>query len=133
MATTLPFTDYKINVLQSALQLRINGNVLANRARNTLHRKGSGKLKCCFTSTEAVGLLGTGFQDVHLDFHTAPVADVYEPRWCGYRSGTRGHLTDPASHTVCSCAYIMLTAVPLSCFEQTEEVSPFDCRLSVVL
>ena len=26
----------------------------------------------CFTSTETVGLLGTGAQDVHLDFHTAP-------------------------------------------------------------
>ena len=29
-------------------------------------------LKCCFTSTEAVSLLGTGTQNVHLDFHTAP-------------------------------------------------------------
>ena len=27
-------------------------------------------LKCCFTSTDTVGLLGTGAQDVHLDFHT---------------------------------------------------------------
>ena len=27
--------------------------------------------KCCFTSTETVGLLGTGAQDVHLDFHKA--------------------------------------------------------------
>ena len=27
---------------------------------------------CCFMSTETVGLLGTGTQDVHLDFHTAP-------------------------------------------------------------
>ena len=26
--------------------------------------------ECCFTSTETVGLLGTGAQDVHLDFHT---------------------------------------------------------------
>ena len=31
-----------------------------------------GWLKGCFTSTETVGLLGTGAQDVHLDFHTAP-------------------------------------------------------------
>ena len=30
------------------------------------------KLKCCFTSTETIGLLETGAQDVHLDFHTAP-------------------------------------------------------------
>ena len=29
-------------------------------------------LKCCFTSTETVGLLGTGAQDGCLDFHTAP-------------------------------------------------------------
>ena len=29
-------------------------------------------LKCCFTSTETVGLLGTGAQDGHLDFHTVP-------------------------------------------------------------
>ena len=29
-------------------------------------------MKCCITSTETVGLLGTGAQDGHLDFHTAP-------------------------------------------------------------
>ena len=29
-------------------------------------------LKCCFTSTETLGLLGTGAQDGYLDFHTAP-------------------------------------------------------------
>ena len=32
----------------------------------------SSRLKCCFTSTETVGLLGTGAQEVHLDLHTAP-------------------------------------------------------------
>ena len=31
-----------------------------------------GWLKCCFTYTETVGLLGTGAQDFHLDFHIAP-------------------------------------------------------------
>ena len=29
-------------------------------------------IECCFTSTETVGLLGTGTQDGHLYFHTAP-------------------------------------------------------------
>ena len=29
-------------------------------------------VQCCFTSTETVGLLGTGAQDGLLDFHTAP-------------------------------------------------------------
>ena len=28
--------------------------------------------ECCSTSTETVGLLGTGARDVHLDFHTTP-------------------------------------------------------------
>ena len=28
-------------------------------------------VKCCFTSTETVGLYGMGAQDGHLDFHTA--------------------------------------------------------------
>ena len=29
-------------------------------------------VKCCFPSTETVGLLGTGAQDGHLHFHTPP-------------------------------------------------------------
>ena len=29
-------------------------------------------VECCFTPSETVGLLGTGAQDGHLDFHTAP-------------------------------------------------------------
>ena len=29
-------------------------------------------VECCFTSTETAGLLGTGAQDIRLDFHTAP-------------------------------------------------------------
>ena len=29
-------------------------------------------VECCFTSTKTVGLLGTGAQDGHLDFHIAP-------------------------------------------------------------
>ena len=29
------------------------------------------EVECCFTSTETVGLLGTGAQDGHLDFHPA--------------------------------------------------------------
>ena len=31
-----------------------------------------GSVECCFTSTETVGLLGTGAQNGHLYFHTAP-------------------------------------------------------------
>ena len=34
-------------------------------------------VECCFTSTETVGLLGTGAQDGHLDFHTAPELCMY--------------------------------------------------------
>ena len=36
-------------------------------------------LKCCFTATETVGLLGTGAQDGHLNFHTAP--ELGPPPW----------------------------------------------------
>ena len=39
-------------------------------------------LKCCFTSTETVGFLGTGAQDGHLDFHTAPELWTYCPAYC---------------------------------------------------
>ena len=29
-------------------------------------------VECCYTSIETVGFLGTGAQDGHLDFYTAP-------------------------------------------------------------
>ena len=29
-------------------------------------------VECCFTSTKTVGLLGTGAQESHYDFHTSP-------------------------------------------------------------
>ena len=40
-------------------------------------------LKCCFTSTATVGLLGTGAQDGHLHFHTPPglCVDFEHPRF----------------------------------------------------
>ena len=37
-----------------------------------LYRSERRLVECCFTSTETVDLLGTGAQDDHLDFHTAP-------------------------------------------------------------
>ena len=38
-------------------------------------------MKCCFsfTSTETVGLSGTGVQDVHLDFHTQLLSSDISP------------------------------------------------------
>ena len=30
------------------------------------------QVQCCFTPTRPLGLFGTGSQDGHLDFHTAP-------------------------------------------------------------
>ena len=38
-------------------------------------------VECSFTSTETVGFLGTGAQDGHLDFHTAP-------ELCSYAHGS---------------------------------------------
>ena len=44
---------------------------------------GAKLVECCFTSTETVGLLGTGAQDVHLDFHTAPELWAnLQIQWC---------------------------------------------------
>ena len=36
-------------------------------------------VECCFTSTETVGLLGTGALDGHFDFHTAP--ELWKAAW----------------------------------------------------
>ena len=44
-------------------------------------------LKRCFTSTETTGLLATGVQDGHLDFHTAPeLLHLYSVRETHMRS-----------------------------------------------
>ena len=51
---------------------RLSVEVLPRTATSTLTQLLSSVLECCFTSTKTVGLLGTGAQDVHLDFHTAP-------------------------------------------------------------
>ena len=56
-------------------------------------------MKCCFTSTETAGLLGTGAQDVHLDFHTAPelcplyggLEVVISVGMCGGSGGGKGN------------------------------------------
>ena len=49
-------------------------------------------LKCCFRSTETVGLLGTGAQDVHLDFHTAPELSNFQCWLMGFRVLWRNQL-----------------------------------------
>ena len=50
-------------------------------------------LKSCFTSTEIVGLLGTGAHDGHLDFHTAPELWrlTYTRRFCYTRQQCLRH------------------------------------------
>ena len=49
-------------------------------------------LKCCFRSTETVGLLGTGAQDVHLDFHTPPELSNFQCWLMGFRVLWRNQL-----------------------------------------
>ena len=41
-------------------------------------------MKYCFTSTETAGLLGTGAQDVHLNFNTAPELSAHPPQLSTY-------------------------------------------------
>ena len=50
-----------------------------------------GWLKCCFMSTETVGLLGTGSQDVHLDFHIL-LSSVGGGGGCGGGGGSNKNL-----------------------------------------
>ena len=52
--------------------------------------------ECCFTSTETAGLLGTGAQDGHLDFHAAPELCVEE---AGGGGGGGGDLYAPGRNT----------------------------------
>ena len=50
-----------------------------------------GWLKCCFMSTETVGLLGTGSQDVHFDFHIL-LSSVGVGGGCGGGGGSNKNL-----------------------------------------
>ena len=55
---------------QSSTEKRI---ILRRTVRSIFGKQTFAQLRTSFMSTEPVGLLGTGAQDVHLDFHTAPV------------------------------------------------------------
>ena len=48
--------------------MKVEADTVVNRCLDMMMMM----MKCCFTSTETVGLLGTGAQDGHLDFHAAP-------------------------------------------------------------
>ena len=50
----------------------VNCTKVDNQPEITLVPNMSTLVECCFSSTETVGLLGTGAQDGHLDFTTAP-------------------------------------------------------------
>ena len=64
--------------------------------------------ECCFTSKETVGSLGTGAQDGHPDFHTAPVSEailgtrggrVYTYIYISREGGSRWRWSMPSSST----------------------------------
>ena len=57
------------------------------------------KMSCCLTSTETIGLLGMGAQDIHLDFHTAPELWKMGQTSCRFFGG--GNVSEVASQTVC--------------------------------
>ena len=68
----ISWSDFASQTTRKAKKQGSRGGV-----RNRVERTGENRLKllllkCCFTSTETVGLLGTGAQDDHLDFPTAP-------------------------------------------------------------
>ena len=57
------------------------------------------KMGCCLTSTETVGLLGTGAQDVHHNFHTAPELWKMGQTSCCFSGGDT--ISEVVSQTVC--------------------------------
>ena len=67
-------------------------------------------LKCCFTSAETVGLLGTGAQDGHLDFHTAP--ELWCLCWRG-REPVSPNKTDAAVSQLVECCFTSTETVGL--------------------
>ena len=54
---------------KSSIKKRI---ILRRTVRSMFGEQTFAQLRTSFTSTKPIGLLGTGAQDVHLDFHTAP-------------------------------------------------------------
>ena len=62
-AAVLPLTSS----IASATLIQISRDLFAD-----FFSLSSDLVECCFTSTETVGLLRTGAQDSHHDFHTAP-------------------------------------------------------------
>ena len=65
--------SFEPNIRATATVLTLSsGDPFSHSASSGLCLSKMLKWKCCFTSTETVGLLGTGAQDGHLDFHTAP-------------------------------------------------------------
>ena len=70
-----------------------------------------------FTSTETVGLLGTGAQDTHLDFHTAPelwtVSCGRQYVWTGPTAwGSNGPHQPFGRNCPCISAFIVWSAAP---------------------
>ena len=63
-------------------------------------------VQCCFTSAETVGLLGTGAQDVHLDFHTAP-------ELCPHLSAHPLFALPPAHQLLICLSHISSAHIPL--------------------
>ena len=59
------FKEYVTSFSNAALRPQRPYGLLLGRGTQVV-------VECCFTSTETVGLLGTGAQDGHLDFHTPP-------------------------------------------------------------
>ena len=57
----------------------VGGGEAGGRAKINLKQRDNWELvESCFTSTDTIGLLGTGAQDGHLDFHTAPELTSYD-------------------------------------------------------
>ena len=78
LAFLLPHTCQGVVVAEVLLYVHRNRRLIRDGSPGRPPRLShSSRVQCCFTSTETVGLLGTGARDGHLDFHTSTFSRVH--------------------------------------------------------
>jgi len=91
-------------------------------------------VECCFTSTETVGLLGTGAQDGHLDFYTAPGLCMSPVSATAFNTSRLEALTLHASELCKTFSEATLSLVWPQCFCRFKTASSFSrlCKSKLV-
>ena len=71
--TALEFCEVRSSLFTLLERLLAPQEMISSLVKSEeMDRREVKKLNGCFTSTETIGLLGTGAQDIHLNCHTDP-------------------------------------------------------------